>query len=153
MPQWRPVYLDGSTAIYLRKSYANRIPDLDYAALPGKWGIPKDILDQAVPILQAPAEPAWVYFWKGFFLPSVYPKWFQSMGVFSTFAGHPETAEAMDLEAIRETRGRFIEFYYNLRGLFAAANQRDDEYLCGRHIQEMKSGGVLGQVVGNVSTH
>ncbi len=151
MPGWRPVYLDGNTVIYLRRGYGDQVPDLDYSRLPSDWGISKDIQDQALTILRVPSTPRWVSFWEEFFFTPPYPKWFQTMGVFNTFAGHPETAEAMDLEAIRLSRGRYVEFFYNLRGLFAASNRSEEEQLCDQQVKALRPGSLFLEYTGKAS--
>jgi hypothetical protein len=150
MPDWRPVYLDGNNVIYLRKGYADQIPNLDYDKLLTDWGISKDISGQAVPILQTSMSQNSFSFWEGFIHSEVYPRWFLSMGIFCTFTGHLDTAEALELEGVRLSRGRYLEFYYDLRGLFAATNQHDAEYLCTEEIQETHGRSGFIQATGSV---
>ncbi len=151
MPDWRPVYLDGNNVIYLHKGYADQVPNLDYDRLLTEWGISRDILGQALPILQTAMTQGKFYFWEDFIHPPVYPRWFLSMGIFCTFTGHFDTAEAMELEGVRISRGRYLEFYYDLRGLFADTNRHDAEFLCTEHIQETHGRNGFIQATGTVS--
>ena len=52
-PNWRPVYLDESTVIYLRKGYGDPIPDLNYDLLAAKLGIPPTLLSDLPAMLRA----------------------------------------------------------------------------------------------------
>jgi hypothetical protein len=150
MPDWRPVYLDGNNVIYLRKGYADHIPDLNYDELLKNWGISKPILDQVVPILQTSMNQNSFSFWEGFIHPRVYPRWFLSMGIFCTFTGHLEPAETLELEGVRVGEGRYLEFYYNLKGLFEATNQHDAANLCEERIQETRDSSGFIAATGNV---
>jgi hypothetical protein len=151
MPDWRPVYLDGNNVIYLHKGYADQIPNLDYDKLLVDWGISKDTLSQAMQILQTSIAQSRFSFWGDFIHPFVYPRWFLTMGIFCTFTGHLETAEATELEAIHLSQGRYLEFYYDLRGLFAATNRHDAEFLCTEHIQETHGGSGFIQATGSIT--
>ena len=134
MPDWRPVYLDGSSVIYLRRSYRDDLVGLDDGRILAASGIPGDTLDRAMEILGTPREGAIPAFWRGFVTAPVDPSGLNSMAIFCTFTGHLKAAETLNLEAVRQSRGRYLEFYFNLKYLYAATDQRDKEFLCEERI-------------------
>lgn len=151
MTDWRPVYLDGNNVIYLHKGYANQITNLDYDKLLMDWGISKDILSQATSILGTPIHSTGYDFLQDFITPPVYPRWLLSMGIFSTFTNHFDVAEAFELEGVRQSQGRYPEFYINLRNLFAATNQYVAQFKCEERIQEIHSVNGFIQASGSVT--
>jgi len=128
MPDWRPVYLDPCTVVYLRKGYRDEIPSLDSSRVLSQAGISPSIINDAEALLQAPPPPASLL--DGFLKPVVFPDDLSNLGIFFGTSGHPQEAEACFLEAIRRSQGRYYDFYYNLGLLYAQEGQRTEWGLC-----------------------
>ena len=115
---WRPVFLDESTAIYLRRGYNDPIPSLDYERLLSERDISKTISLEARKIVEASPPSPLECFIDDFCRPTIYPVGLSAMGVFADQSGHPEFGEPLLLEAIRESRGRYYDFFFNLGQLY-----------------------------------
>ncbi len=135
MADWRPVYLDGVAAVFLRKGCGDGVPTLDYNRLMAENGIAQDLVSGASALIQSPPLSAWKSFWEDFARPVPYPFGLYNMGFFFTaYTGHPETAEPLFLEAIRRTSGKYPEFYYYLAGIFYSSNRFNEATLCMKRI-------------------
>ncbi len=145
---WRPVYLDENSAIYLRKGYSDSVADLDYAGVIAMKGVSKSILMEKNSIIGMNPETSGI---GDFFDPPDYPRDLQSMAVFCAYNNHLDMAEALYLEAIRRTRGKFFEFYYNLGAIYTVEKRMDDAELCMKRARSMPHRSIFGQAVGNVS--
>ncbi|HJT25257.1 MAG TPA: hypothetical protein VJ873_11825, partial [bacterium] len=130
LPDWRPVYLDPSAVICLRKGYADGVPSLDDSRVLSEMGVSKAILTAASSLLEVPPPSAWSCFLDDFHKPVVFPDDLANLAIFFGTSGHAEAAEAFFLEAIQRSRGRYYDFYYNLGLLYGQAGKRQEWDLC-----------------------
>ncbi len=151
-PDWRPVYLDETAAIYLRKGYSDGVPDLDYGLVLEKEGVSRSILMEKNSILEVSAPSSWLSGLKDFVEPPLYPRGLQSMAVFCAYNNRMDAAEALYLEAIRRTGGRFFEFFYNLGAIYSVEKRMEDAELCMKRAQAIPHRSIFGQAVGKVSS-
>jgi hypothetical protein len=149
MADWRLVYLDSITAIYLRKGYADQIPGLDF----GKWlverGLSQSVLSRAQTLLQLDPPPAWRLWGEGFIRPSGYPNDLMNMGIFCGYNGAISASEVCFLEGISRTEGRYWDFYYNLGLLYEYEGRHSDAALCmNRVLRERPHDPMARQILG-----
>ena len=149
MPDWRLVYLDSDTAIYLRKGYADQVRSLDY----GKWftenGLSQSILSQAPQLLELAQPSAWRLWVGDFFHPCHYPNDLMNLGIFCGYTGNVAASEICFLEAIRQTGGRYYDFYYNLGLLYNYVGKSPEAILCmNRVLKEKPSDPLARQISG-----
>ncbi len=128
--QWRPVYLDGNDAIYLRNGYAPQVPALNPLRFMAENNIPADILNRAAELLRLPDPPAWHTFLEGFYAPQIYPNGFPVIGNFFLLDDHNETAEAFFLESVRLTGGKYYDLYSHLGVLYYLLGRYSEARLC-----------------------
>lgn len=149
MADWRLVYLDSDTAIYLRKGYADQVPSLDYE----KWflenGLSQSILSQAPRLLELTQPSAWRLWVDDFFHPCHYPNDLMNLGIFCGYTGNMAASEICFLEAIRQTGGRYYDFYYNLGLLYNYVGKTSEAALCmGRVLRERPGDPMARQILG-----
>ncbi len=140
MPDWRAVYLDDSTVIYLKKGYAPKVPDLDDGQVFTKWGISPSILKDAPTLLQAPRPSSRECFWEDFYRPTDYPMGLHPIDAYYSYTGRFDLAEAVHLENIRRSRGRYYDLFFNLGSMYFHAGKYEQAKIC--------MGRVLGEVPG-----
>ncbi len=138
LPDWRPVYMDGSSVIFLRKGYLDLTPGLDYEKILAQNGISKDITRKAHELLQMPLPSAWNCFWKDFVVTPDYPQGLHSLALFSLMNNRSDAAEAFYLEALRRSQGRYPEFYHNLEFIYSRSNRKDLALLCAKRMEGLK---------------
>ncbi len=150
VPDWRLVYLDATAAIFLRRGYADQVPDLDYNRLLSEAGVSRSILSESSTLLQASPPPLWDCIWEDLYKPVVFPNSLQNLGIFCANSGHPEASESLFLEAIHQTGGRYYDFYYNLGLLYAYTGRRPEAALCMQRVLREKPGDPTArQILGN----
>ncbi len=137
---WRPVYLDGFTVIYLRKGYAPQVPALDENRLMVEYGIPEGILAQAPALMRLPRHTAWDAFWEGFYKNVNYSPGLYRMGTFFLLEKRPQAAEVFFLEAIRRSEGLYNELYNNLGVLYYFTGRSGEARLCIQKVLENDRG-------------
>ncbi len=133
-PDWRLVYLDECTALYLRKSYMDQITGLDYDRLLAERGLSKTIISQAPSLLSATPASDLSCFGRDFYEPSTYSNGLLNLGIFTTYTGHPEVAETCLLEGIQRTQGRYYDYYYNLGCLYYYGKRYNEALTCMRRV-------------------
>ncbi len=129
---WRPVYLDESTVIYLRKGYGDQIPDLNLDALLQEKGISPTLSAEIPSLLREPGASE--NFLDGFFRAPNFPNDLLNMGIFCGASGRPDKAELFLGEAIRLTQGRYFDFYFNLGLVYEYYRRHDEAVLCMRRV-------------------
>ncbi len=134
MPNWRLVYLDPSSAIYLRKGYGDSVPALDFGKLLADNGVDPSVFSQAPALLALAPPSAWDAYAAGFFRPAQDANGLLNLGMFSSYAGNPHASEAFFLEAIRRTQGRYPDVYYDLGLLYASTGRANEAALCMRRV-------------------
>ncbi len=154
IPDWRLVYLDGLVAVYLRKGYADSVPDLDYAGLLAEKRHFKLHRPGSVPHPPKGSPSAWNRFLGGFVEPAVYPEKLFSMGLFYTDHDQPEKAEPFFLEAIRRTKGRYTEFNLNLGTLYSATRRYTEAIFCLKQgLKGQSKNTDVGMIAGDARPH
>jgi tetratricopeptide (TPR) repeat protein len=133
-PAWRLVYLDSLNAIYLRKGYEDRIPTLDFGKLLFENNVSGALTSQVPSILYAQLPPAWNDYWGDFTRPADYPNDLLNLGILTSYAGNPQASELFFLEAIRQTHGRYPDFYYDLGLLYSYTNRQEEAALCMKRV-------------------
>ncbi len=145
---WRPVYADGTAALYLREGYAPQVPALQDAQILRQEGVSNDILAQAPGLLRLSPAPAWEAFGEGFFRKEDYPYRLAHLGVFLFLTGHPAGGEAFYLEAIRRGGGRYGAFYFNLGQFYYLEGRAAEAGLCMRRVlQEDPGNGIARRIL------
>jgi hypothetical protein len=151
-PGWRPVYLDAGTAIYLRRGYRDDVPALEDRSILQEAGVSPSVFQDAPALLDMPPSSDWKLFWRGFLEPSRYPDALLNEGVWASYAGRSRTAEALYLEAIRRSRGRYWEFYFNLGVLYAYDRQPLPARAClSRVLEERPHNAVAREILSGLS--
>ncbi len=133
MPDWRLVYLDECTALYVRKGYADQIAGLDYDRLLKERGLSKSIISQAPSLLSIP-PPGWSHLLGDFYKPSAYSNELLNLGIFTTYTNHPDVAETCLLEGIQRSQERYFDYYYNLGCLYYYTKRYNDALTCMRRV-------------------
>ena len=131
---WRLVYMDECTAVFLRKGYEDQIASLDYDRLLSERGLSKSIGSQTSSLLSIlpPSNPSSLL--EDFYKPSAYSNELLNLGIFATYAGHPEAAETCLLEGIQRTQGRYFDYYYNLGCLYYYGRRYSEALTCMRRV-------------------
>lgn len=146
---WRMVYLDSLNAVYLRKGYEDSVPAMDFEALLAENSISPSLLTLAPTLLEAEPPSAWKCFGEDFIHPTNYPNGLLNLGIFSSYAGNSRASELFFLEAIRQTHGRYPDFYYDLGLLYANTNRREEAFLCmERVLREKPQDPIARQIMG-----
>ncbi len=133
---WRRVYLDGFTAIYLRRGYASWVPEQEDAKFLEEREVPADIFNQSPELLRLPGVTAWKSFFEGFYRSADIPTGIFWTGSFLLLEGHLKAGEAFLLEAIRRSEGRYGELYYSLGLLYNSTKRYDEARLCMKRVLE-----------------
>ena len=133
-PDWRLVYLDECTALYLRKGYADQIACLDYDRLLMERGLSKSIVSQSPSLLSISPPSVWSNLVDDFYKPSDYSNGLLNLGIFTTYTGHPEVAETCLLEGIQRTHGRYYDYYYNLGCLYYYSKRYNEALACMKRV-------------------
>ena len=134
LPDWRPVYLDETAVIYLKKGYAPGVPEMDNTRLLAGWGLDSSILKDADTLLQTPKPSGWDCFWGDFTQPVSYPLGLSTIGAYYYNTGHKDLAESLFLEIIRQTRGRYTDPFINLGSVYAHTNRGYETQLCKKRV-------------------
>jgi len=72
-----------------------------------------------------------------------------NLGIFSSYVGNSRASELFFLEAIRQTHGRYPDFYYDLGLLYANTNRREEAILCmERVLREKPQDPIARQILG-----
>lgn len=147
MQDWRLVYLDEYFAIYLRKDYAPEVPVLDDSSLLKERGIPSNIADDASRLIKL-SPSAFQTWMNGFFHRQAYPDGLFTMAMFEFYNSHFETAEALFLEAINRTGGKYYEFDLNLGSMYYYMKKYDYSRICmDRVLEEASDNSVAHQIL------
>lgn len=142
MPDWRLVYVDGVTGIYLRKGYAEPLPALDFDSLLAVYGIQANILGKAEEILRQLSSGGLA----ALLQPKNYPDGLQNLGLFCARSGHTQEAVCFLLEAIRVSRGSFSDLYFNLGSLLCSLDPHSPEGIyCMRRVLEAQPDNALAR--------
>ncbi|HTC19406.1 MAG TPA: hypothetical protein VK859_01065, partial [bacterium] len=151
-PDWRLVYLDECTAVYLRQGYADPIPGLDYDRLLEERGLSKAIAAQASSLISMSPPPVWTCLWDDFYKPSTYSNGLLNLGIFTTYTNHPEVAETCLLEGIQRTQGRYFDYDYNLGCLYCYGRRYSEALICMKRVlQDQPQNPVALQMVQSLS--
>jgi hypothetical protein len=110
MPAWRPVYLDGCCAIYLRKGYRDEIPTLSMDGVVSALGLKAVTPEDVEKCLGGLGRSRFVYWLDGFFHTRGFPWGMYNRRLFLT--GYPESGAslALDLELVRLSGGFYTPF-------------------------------------------
>ncbi|HUO58624.1 MAG TPA: tetratricopeptide repeat protein [bacterium] len=139
-PDWRPVYLDETAAIFLRKGYAPQVPVLDEERVLIDKGIGNSSQEEAVHLLDAPKPSEWNFFWEDFVKPCFYPQGLNELGSYFWFTTRYDLAETVFWEALQRTGGRYPETYFNLGSVYYNAKDYLLAEKCLRKVLEMNPG-------------
>ena len=134
LTDWRPVYLDEVSVIYLRRGYADSIPSLDYGKLAAGAGVSSGILAEIPVLLGAPPPSAVKNFLGDFYRKPEFPSDILNLGIFCGNNGHPETAELFFWEAVRRSQGRFYDCFYDLGLLYYYGGRRAEAASCMKRV-------------------
>ena len=134
MPDWRLVYMDSLSEVFLRKVYADNVPTLEDGKLLSDNGVDPAILSQASILISIQSSPAWSRWMGGFFKPSGYRNDLLNLGIFCANPSHAKTAECFSLEGIRQTQGEFYDYFYNLGLLYAYTGRLPEAAICMRRV-------------------
>ncbi len=139
MPDWRLVYLDPVSAVFLRKGFGDKVPSLDYGPLLSQYGVPPTLAADQPELLRMEPLPGWEGFLRGFAQTTAYPSDLFNMGIFTEAYGLSATAEPFFLEGIRRSGGRYYEFYYHLSLIYDQEGRFGESLLCVRRAQQAAS--------------
>ena len=140
MPEWRPVYLDEAAVIYLHQGYAPQVPALDNGKLLEGIGVSPFAPWEARVLLRAPSPSPWVCFWEDFYKPAQSPMGLDTIGDYYSFTGHFDLAEAVYLENLRRTEGRYWDVFFNLGNLYYHAGRIPEARFCMQRVLETVPG-------------
>jgi hypothetical protein len=151
-PDWRLVYMDECTAVYLRKGYADQIPGLDYDRLLAEKGLSKSILSESPSLLLMAPPSAWSCFGEDFYKSSLYSNGLLNLGIFTTYTDHPEVAESCLLAGIERTQGRYFDYYYDLGCTYYYSGRHNEALACMRRVlMDQPENQVAFQIVRSLS--
>ncbi len=154
LPVWRPVYLDESAVICLRKDYAPQVPKMDDTSILAQRGIAPAILEEKRTLLETPKPSAWVLFWRDFCQKDQYPTGLNVIGAYYNYSGKFNLAEMVFLENIRRTQGRYYDLFYNLGAMYYSSKRLDDSKLCiQRVMQDVSHEALARQIQANLPRH
>jgi tetratricopeptide (TPR) repeat protein len=134
LPDWRPVYLDETAIIYLRRGYADTLPGIDYGNLAAREGVSTGILGEIPVLLRTPPPSAAKNFLEDFYQNPKFPSPLLNLGIFCGTNGHPETAELFFWEAVQRSQGRFYDCFYNLGLLYYYGGRRTEAVSCMKRV-------------------
>ncbi len=134
MPDWRPVYLDEDTVIYLRKGYAPQLSSLDDSRILTDQGISLSMIQQGPELLRMPTRPFWDGFLEGFYKQTRYPSGLNNIADYYSYTGRFDLAEALYLGNIQHTQGKYYEFFFNLGAMYFRANRFNEARICMQRV-------------------
>ncbi len=153
-PDWRPVYLDESAVIYLKKGYAPQIPEMDDTAVLAQRGISPVILTETQSILQIPKPSSWTCFWEDFYHPAPYPTGLNVLGAYYNYSSRFGPAEMVQLDVIKLTGGRYYDLFYNLGSMYYNAKRLDESKICiQRFLEGASRAKIARQIRANLPHH
>jgi tetratricopeptide (TPR) repeat protein len=132
--EWRPVYLDECSVIYLRKGYAPEVPELDAALVLAQRGISPGIRREAGTLIQTPRTPAWKSLVEGFYRSERYSLGLKTIGAYFMNTGKFDEAEAVFLENIRRSQGRYYDLFISPASLYNRTGRMQEAQMCLKRI-------------------
>ena len=136
MPQWRLVYSDHTSAVFLRQGAFANMGKKEFPNMtPGGIEIPVSRETRAA-ILHIPRRRAWEQGLAGFFRKQEFPTIPMQTGIFYYYIDDLDRAEAFLLEALRQSRGRYFEVYNNLGAVYYKKKMMPEASLCYRIVLE-----------------
>ncbi len=123
MPDWRPVFLDESACVFLRRDYAPQVPTLDVDRLLADMTLSREASPSALAMLQEPAPPTWHRIADGFFRPAIHPNGLQVMALFFWYRGDFQVAETLFLECLKRSQAAYDDFYFNMGVMYYQSGQ------------------------------
>jgi tetratricopeptide (TPR) repeat protein len=141
MPDWRLIYLDGFTAVFAKKGYAEEVPVLDLASIPNQFKISRVPTDHVESILSLETPSAFSDWLRGF----VKKKDRTDDGLLNSASfclqmSDKTTAETLFLELLRRTEGRSHAVYYALADIYRSRGDKEKAGICYRKILEAEPG-------------
>ena len=133
-PTWRPVYLDETGVVFLRKGYADQIPMLDDIKTFQERNIPSKSHEDALTIIQAPKPSTFACFLTDFIEPTKYSQGLTTLADFYFYAGRFDFAEQYFLENIRRTQGRYYELVFNLGNMYFNTQKYYEARICMQRV-------------------
>jgi hypothetical protein len=130
MPDWRPVFLDESVCVFLRRDYAPQIPTLDADRLLADRGISRNVSSSALAVLQEPAPSALQRIANGLFMPAIHPNGLQLMALFFQFREDFQVAEPLFLECLKRSRAAYDDLYLNVGLMYYLSGQDAKSRIC-----------------------
>jgi tetratricopeptide (TPR) repeat protein len=130
MPEWRPAYLDESTVIYLKKGYAPQVPALDAGRVLEERRISPSVVKDAKDLIQQARPGAVKTFGEDFVRPAQYSMGLKTIGAYFYNTGKFDEAEAVFLENIRLSKGRYYDLFINLGSLYNKTGRADEARMC-----------------------
>jgi hypothetical protein len=130
MPEWRPVYLDESTVIYLKKGCAPNIAELDRARVLQERGVSPALPEEAGNLIRLPRPPAIKNLWEDFYRPAQYSMGLKTIGAYFLNTGRFAEAESVFLENIRRSHGRYYDLFISLGSLYNKIGRAEEARMC-----------------------
>lgn len=149
MTDWRLVYWDYNSAIYLRKGFADHIATMKIESAVMNMGFDNASTDMNDVIrLIGPAEPPWRVWISGFFRQHEFPVELLHMALFAESAGEFKSAERLYFEFVKKSRGQIWEAFYNLGMVYFRTGSWKNALICLERYQEFKpSDGRVRQLI------
>jgi tetratricopeptide (TPR) repeat protein len=128
--QWRLVYYDDLSVVYARTDIYPQLAEAGFPAvspngLPAP--VPADVRDG---LLHAPRVGGVEPWLQGFWQTPPLPRESINYGIFYYYLDKLDIAEAYLLDALRASRGEYIEVYLNLGSVYTNAKQNDLAAFC-----------------------
>lgn len=148
MREWRLVYLDEKTAIYLRKGYRDDLPDYQIADFIRSVGIDtSDYTDEAVKSILAMDRVPWMNQWmKGMYRKSsyLYPRYLKP-AMFADLTARYTDAEPLYLEFMNRDGLRYYNVLQNLGMMYFRQGELKKSRLCWLRLLQIEPDHRLGK--------
>jgi tetratricopeptide (TPR) repeat protein len=135
MPEWRLIYLDGTSAIFSQNKDTVKLPSVNLTLFPEKYKLSEVASDEATVILNAPSSGRFANWAKGFYKKVDYTeREMLNIASFCLQMKAYKTAETFFLEVLKNENGNGQFEFYALTEIYRQLNDIEKEKICCNRI-------------------
>ncbi len=143
---FRMVYCDINTAIFVRKGYRDDLKDVNIMEIVYKMGLDTIITEKEEwDILKIKRKSKFVHFFESLYKKQVYPYELINLGVFAYQSNNFKASIILHLEFLKKTGGRYYETYFNLGAMYLRNKEFSKSLYCYRKTLEMEPKNKMAQ--------